>query len=100
MKRTESRRQRGNRISVWNWMGTLVLSAIPGVNIIAWILMIIFAKRQPKRSFAIAALVLTVLCLALVVAAFFLFGDQLTEYSRKLAESVYASPIAETVPAN
>ena len=95
MSRAETRRQRGYRISVWNWLGTLVLSAIPGVNIIAWILMIIFAKRQPKRSFAIAALVLTVLCAALIAAAFFLFGAQLKDMARELAEATTKAPPVE-----
>ena len=47
-----------NRVSVWNWMLTLLLMAIPGVNIIALICYLIFAKAQPKRSYMLAVLML------------------------------------------
>ncbi len=89
-----TRKTRSNRVSVLNWLGTLILSAIPGVNLIAWILIIIFAKPQPKRSFAIAALVLTILCAALYLAAFFVFGDELVKLSHDLLATVQ-----ETLPA-
>ena len=96
MSRPVPRKTRSNRVSVLNWLGTLFLSIIPGVNIIAWILFIIFCKPQPKRSFAIAAIVLSVLLCVLVIAAFFVFGDQLVEWAQKLAASV---PPAAATPA-
>ncbi|MBQ3575766.1 MAG: hypothetical protein IJA26_08840 [Clostridia bacterium] len=82
MARKEKSKQR--RISVWNWMGTLALSAIPGVNIIAWILFIIFAKTQSKRNFAIACIVLMLILAVLVCAAFVLFPQQLTQLAADL----------------
>ena len=88
MSRSVVKKTRSNRVSVFNWLGTLFVSLIPGVNIIAWILFIIFCRPQPKRSFAIAAIILTVLFAALYIAAFFVFGDQLAEYAAKLAASV------------
>ena len=98
MSRPVPRKMRSNRVSVLNWLGTLFLSIIPGVNIIAWILFIIFCKPQPKRTFAIAAIVLSVLLCALVIAAFFLFGDQMAEWAHKLAESVQPLAIPEATP--
>ena len=56
MSRPVVKKTRSNRVSVFNWLGTLFVSLIPGVNIIAWILFIIFCRPQPKRSFAIAAI--------------------------------------------
>ena len=53
--------------SLLNWMGTLFLMTIPGVNLLAMILFIIFAKTQAKRSFAIAGLLLTLLYAVLLV---------------------------------
>ena len=47
-----------NRPSILNWMGSLILLGIPGVNLIFLILTIIFAKTGAKRNFAIAALLL------------------------------------------
>ncbi len=76
-----------NRPSVLNWMGTLILYAIPGVNLIFLILTIIFAKSSSKRNFAIAGLVLMALCLALTCAAFVAFPNQLTQLAQSLRES-------------
>ena len=78
-KNTASRKYR--KVSVWNWMGTLILSAIPGVNLIAMILFIIFAKAQAKRSFAVAMLVLMLLGVALTCAAFILFSAELSAFA-------------------
>ena len=99
MSRSEVKKSRNNRVSVINWIGTLLLSVLPGVNIIAWILMIIFAKRQAKRSFAIAALILTVLCVVLYFVAFIVFGDQLVEFAQTLTETAPAlDPAATPLP--
>lgn len=83
MARAESK-SKNKKVSVWNWMGTLILCAIPGVNLIALILFIIFAKAQSKRSFAIAKLVLELICAALIVAAFLIFPDQLAQLAADL----------------
>lgn len=76
--------------SVLNWMGTLFLLSIPGVNLIALILFIIFAKTHAKRSFAVAALLLALLYAVLVCAAFALFPDFFT----KLADTLRGFPTA------
>ena len=70
--------------SVLNWMGTLILCSIPGVNIIALILFIIFAKAQAKRSFAIAMLLLSILGVALACAAFIIFGAEISQFADTL----------------
>ena len=44
-------------ISLVNWLGTLLLSALPGINVIAWVLFCIFGKNRSKRTFAAAALI-------------------------------------------
>ena len=83
MARTENK-GKNKKVSVWNWMGTLILCSIPGVRFIALILFIIFAKAQSKRSFAIAMLVLDVLVVALAFAAFLVFPDQLAQFAADL----------------
>lgn len=75
MGRAENKK--GRKVSVWNWMGTLVLSAIPGVNIIAMILFIIFAKAPSKRSYAIAFLLLVLILALLGCAALIIFEQEL-----------------------
>ena len=72
-------------VSLLNWMGTLILSVIPGVNIIALILFAALGKTRSKRTFAGAALILLALCAILFAAAFLFFGDWLTEFAHKLA---------------
>ena len=83
MARTE-KSSKYRKVSVWNWMGTLILCSIPGVNIIALILTIILAKAQAKRSFAIAWLVLTLLGAALVCAAFLVFPEEISQFEAYL----------------
>ena len=76
-----------NRPSVLNWMGTLILYAIPGVNLIFLILTIIFAKSSAKRNFAIAALLLMILALIAIFAAFAFFPDFFTQLGQTLREN-------------
>lgn len=83
MARAE-KKNRLKKVSVWNWLGTLIVCSIPAVNVIALILMIILAKSQAKRSFAVAMLVLIILCVALVCAAFLLFPYELSELAAQL----------------
>ena len=72
------------KISILNWMGTLIVCGIPGVNLLALILFIIFAKNPSKRSFAIASLLLMILFTALAFAAFIVFDAQLSEFAAYL----------------
>ena len=76
-----------NRPSILNWMGSLILYAIPGVNLIFLILTIIFAKSGAKRNFAIAGLILMVLCLVLTFAAFAIFPDFFTDLGQRIREA-------------
>ena len=73
--------------SVWNWMGTLILYSIPGVNLIFLILSAIFAKTSAKRNFAIAGILLMVLFSILVFAAFAIFPDYFTRLGQQLRET-------------
>ena len=82
MARNSSKRQP----SVLNWMGSLILYSIPGVNLIFLILSVIFAKSTSKRSFAIAGIILIVLSALLTFIAFMIFPDfftRLAEYMRQ-----------------
>ena len=95
MARSE-KSNKDRKVSVWNWLGTLIVCSMPGVNIIALILMIILAKAQAKRSFAIACLLLMILCAALVIAVFLLFPQELSQFAADLrggdAVSLLVSP--------
>ena len=83
MSRTDDTPKRRG-VSVLNWMGTLILTSIPGVNIIALILFAALSKSRSKRTFAGAALILMAICAILSVAAFLVFGGWLTEFAHGL----------------
>ena len=84
-----------NTPSVFNWMITLILYSIPGLNVLFLILSAIFAKSTAKRRFAIAAILLMLLGVALVIAAFVAFPEFFREVAQALREE---SNIAVTLP--
>lgn len=73
--------------SVLNWMGTLILCSIPGVNLIFLILSAIFAKSSGKRNFAIASIILALLCTIITFALFAIFPDYFTNLGQTLREN-------------
>ena len=79
-----SKSNKSRKVSVWNWLGTIILMGIPVVNIISAILFIIFAKAQAKRSFCIAWLILVILCIVLLCAAFMFLPELMTSVSEFL----------------
>ena len=84
--------------SVLNWMGTLFLYGIPGVNLIFLILSAIFAKSTSKRSFAVAGILLIVICALLTFAAFAIFPDFFTRLTEAMRQAVHPVPVGEVIP--
>lgn len=80
------------KISVMNWIGTMILCAIPGVNILALLGFALFSKAQAKRSFAAASLILLIVCVAAVCAVFLIFPEQLAKLASDLRGSLPQSP--------
>ena len=78
-----------NRPSILNWMGTLILYGIPGVNLILWIVWAFAAKRRSRKNFAIALLILTFIFAALIAAAICLFGTEILEWARQLDPELF-----------
>ncbi len=75
------------QISFINWLITLIISIIPGVNVLFFIITCAAAKSQSKRTYAAAALVLTIiLAVALVVFVVF-FSDKFIEWADKVLAS-------------
>lgn len=75
-----------NRVSILNWMWTILLACIPGVNIIALFLLAFLSKKQPKRSFAVAALLLMLIVAILIFVAFLVFPAELLAFGDWLRE--------------
>ena len=94
MAKTSSRKQP----SVLNWMGTLILYGIPGVNLIFLILSAIFARSSSKRSFAIAGILLIVLCALLTFVAFAVFPDFFARLTQAMRDAVRHTPVGDAVP--
>lgn len=78
----EGRSAEYKRVSVGGWMGTIVLSALPGLNLVLWIVWAFAAKRPSRRTFSAAMLLLTLIFLALCAAGVLLFGQELLEWAR------------------
>lgn len=95
MAKSSNRRQP----SVLNWIGSLILYSIPGVNLIFLILSAIFAKSTGKRGFAIAGLLLIVISAILVFAAFAIFPDFFTKLSQTMRQSVHPTAVSDVIPA-
>ena len=87
-----------NRISVLNWMGTLLLCAVPGVNLVAAICFIIFAKSPSKKTFGAAVLLWTLLLAAAVVAVLLVLPDQVAEFAAFLREQSALMADAPVLP--
>lgn len=94
MARSSSKRQP----SVLNWMGSLILYSIPGVNLIFLILSAIFAKSTSKRSFAIAGILLIVLCAVLTFVAFMVFPDFFSKLAEYMRQPVNPARVSEVLP--
>ncbi len=92
-------RAKKSRISVLNWMGTLLLCAIPGVNLIALICFWIFAKSPSKKSFAQAALLWMVVVAVLMVVALAALPDQMADLADRLREAAQPAPAVEAIDA-
>ncbi len=84
--------------SVLNWMGSLILYSIPGVNLIFLILSAIFAKSTGKRGFAIAGILLILLFAVLTFVAFMVFPDFFTKLTETMRQSVHPAPVGTVLP--
>lgn len=76
-------------VSVGGWIGTILLSAIPGLNLLLWIIWAFAAKRPSRRSFSIAMLVLTLVFVALVAVAISLYGAEILEWARSIDPELF-----------
>ena len=72
------------KVSVGGWMGTILLSAIPVVNIVLWFIWAFTAKRPSRRTYAAAMLWLTLLFLILAGAGLYFFGSDLLAWCRQI----------------
>ncbi len=85
-------------VSVGGWIVTLLLSAIPALNLILWMIWAFAAKRPSRKSFAVAMLILTLIFLALSLLAACLFGQEILDWARSINPNLF-SDLLTSVPA-
>jgi len=83
------------KVSVMGWIGTLILSAVPVLNIILWLIWLFAAKRPSRRTFAGACLILTLLCAGLIALTAALYGREILEWARQLDPELFTRALAE-----
>ncbi|MDO4547291.1 MAG: hypothetical protein Q4D04_04265 [Clostridia bacterium] len=83
-------------VSVINWLGTLILSIIPGLNLVMFIIWAITSRRAVKRNFAKAAIILIALLIVITVVVCALWGEQLVEFFNGINPLIEQS--VETTP--
>ena len=91
-QKKKTRTPRGRQVSVINWMGTLLVCSIPGVNLIALLCFAILGKSPSKRSFAIATLLWMLIALAAAVAALLAWPDQAAKLADTLRSMAAQTP--------
>ncbi|MBQ5770772.1 MAG: hypothetical protein IIW08_06295, partial [Clostridia bacterium] len=80
----------------FNWFITLIFSLIPGLNLIFFIGAGMFARNPSKRTYAAAALVLTLIILIGLCVAVIFFGNEIVEWAEKvLAEAEKTTPVIQ-----
>ncbi len=80
-------------VSVMNWIGTLIVLAIPGVNIIMLFVWAITCRRASKRNFCIAVLVLSLIVIALSLALIAMYGDVIAKWIENLDVNWLVNPL-------
>lgn len=87
---------REKKVSFFNWFITLIFSIVPGVNLLFFIGTGMFARNPSKRTFAVAALVLTLIILIGLCIAVIFFGNELVEWAEQvLQETEKTTPVIE-----
>ncbi|NLG24869.1 MAG: hypothetical protein GX558_05905 [Clostridiales bacterium] len=94
-ERRAARRGEYRRVSVGGWIGTLLLSAIPGVNLVLWIIWAFSARRPSRRSYAQALLILVAVVLIAAAVCAMVWGQEVVNWAWRLYD--YIQP--DTQPA-
>ena len=84
MSRAADRIAREQQISVFNWMITLLISLIPGLNLIVWLAWQFMPVKKVRKRFALAALLLTLLLAIAFFACFMVWGPQIVEWLKSV----------------
>lgn len=92
-----ARNKKSPKISVLNWMGTLLLCAIPGVNLIAAICIMLLTRSSAKKTFATAMLIWMLIAFVAGVVFLAVFPTQAADLATVMRELAAAPTIAPTI---
>ena len=82
-------------VSVGGWLVTLILSAIPALNLILWMIWAFAAKRPSRKSFAVAMLILTLIFLSLSLLTACLFGQEILDWARSINPNLFSDLLTD-----
>lgn len=92
-----ARNKKSPKISVLNWMGTLLLCAIPGVNLIAVICMIFLTRSSAKKTFATAMLIWMLIAFVAGIVLLAVFPTQAGNLAATMRELAAAPTVAPPI---
>ena len=72
------------KVSFFNWIITLILTLIPGVNIVYLIFSAAFASAPSKKTYSAAALVLTLVVYITLCVLVFGYGETVVKWAEAL----------------
>lgn len=70
-------RRKSSAVSIGNWMWSLLLAAIPVVNLVFFIITACATRKSSKRAWAIANIIWMVIVFVAVICAVVFFGDKI-----------------------
>ena len=77
----EERREKKSTVSVMSWIGTILLSAIPLVNLIMWFVWAFTSRTRSRKNYAIASLILVLVSIILAVVLAIFFGQVISQWA-------------------
>ena len=84
-------------VSIGGWIATLLLSAVPVLNLLLWIIWAFSAKRPSRRSFAAALLILTLIAAVAAAVVISLYGTEILAWARQINPSLFSDLLTKTV---
>ena len=89
----DKKHRKNNKVTIGGWMGTLIISAIPVVNLVMWFVWAFKARKPSRRTFSVACLILTAIFVLLAAVSIALWGKEIVEWARQLSPTLFSDAI-------
>lgn len=80
MNRESAPAPRKKSISIIEWIGSIILTMLPVINIVFFVLTLVFSRSRSKRNYAWAWIILIILAIGATITAFVLWGDCISDF--------------------